>query len=195
MKNLCYMPQAIVACVGFLLAWAAGTGNRAFVSAFTPHCSSLRKNMASSSSSSLSLLSLSAELERSGKGSDSKSQVHASALDRRSVLLGTSSLPFLLQSMAVSAASAQDDSPVSPQDLLSRLRRVPCFAIVDKDGVPYMIVDKGDRGATGYCKWRETLLILYYIITIDEFCAYTKLQFRLTSLSTFSKSFSHFEAH
>jgi hypothetical protein len=69
------------------------------------------------------------------------------------VLLTTIATPLLSSFISPSPAAAADTTTaavVSPKDLLARLRRVPCFAIVDKDGIPYMIVDKKTRGATGY---------------------------------------------
>jgi len=73
-------------------------------------------------------------------------------VDRRSVLFSTIAAPLISSFISPSPAVAADTTAaaVSPKDLLARLRRVPCFAIVDKDGIPYMIVDKKTRGATGY---------------------------------------------
>ena len=77
-------------------------------------------------------------------------------IDRRSLLSRTLTAAAASLSVAVAplSASAADTSTttsaVTPQDLLARLRRVPCFAIVDKDGIPYIIVDQKTRFGTGY---------------------------------------------
>jgi len=74
--------------------------------------------------------------------------------DRRTVLqravAAASVVPLAAVSNPAPSAAAGNAPPPSASDLLQRLRRVPCFAIVDKDGAPYMIVDKKTRGATGY---------------------------------------------
>lgn len=76
------------------------------------------------------------------------------SIDRRSMLSGAS---IVLAAAASSStvplsASAADISTgaVTPQELLARSRRVPCFAIVDGDGIPYVIVDKKTGFGTGY---------------------------------------------
>ena len=77
-------------------------------------------------------------------------------IDRRSLLSRTLTAAAASLSVAVAplSASAADTSTttsaVTPQDLLARLRRVPCFAVVDKDGIPYIIVDQKTRFGTGY---------------------------------------------
>lgn len=72
--------------------------------------------------------------------------------DRRSVLLSTLTTSLLSSFIRPFPAMADPTSApaITSKELLARLRGVPCFAIVDKDGVPYMIVDKNARGATGY---------------------------------------------
>ena len=79
-------------------------------------------------------------------------------IDRRSLLsrplaAAAASLSVAVAPLSASAADASTGtatSAVTPQDLLARLRRVPCFAIVDKDGIPYIIVDQKTRFGTGY---------------------------------------------
>ena len=77
-------------------------------------------------------------------------------IDRRSLLgrplaAAAASLSVAVAPLSASAADASTTtSAVTPQDLLARLRRVPCFAIVDKDGIPYIIVDQKTRFGTGY---------------------------------------------
>ena len=79
-------------------------------------------------------------------------------IDRRSLLgrplaAAAASLSVAVAPLSASAADASTataTSAVTPQDLLARLHRVPCFAIVDKDGIPYIIVDQKTRFGTGY---------------------------------------------
>lgn len=78
-------------------------------------------------------------------------------IDRRSMLSGASaviaaaaSMTFAPLSASAASTSSTGTSAVTPQELLARSRRVPCFAIVDKDGVPYVIVDKKTGFGTGY---------------------------------------------
>lgn len=81
-----------------------------------------------------------------------------SSIDRRSMLSGASAVIAAAASAFVASAplsasaagTSTSTSAVTPQELLARSRRVPCFAIVDKDGVPYVIVDKKTGFGTGY---------------------------------------------
>lgn len=82
-----------------------------------------------------------------------------SSIDRRSMLSGASAVIAAAASACVTSAplsasaastAGTSTSAVTPQELLARSRRVPCFAIVDKEGVPYVIVDKKTGFGTGY---------------------------------------------
>ena len=81
-----------------------------------------------------------------------------SYIDRRSMLSGASAVIAAAASACVASAplpasaasTSTSTSAVTPQELLARSRRVPCFAIVDKEGVPYVIVDKKTGFGTGY---------------------------------------------
>lgn len=61
---------------------------------------------------------------------------------RRAALLSSAWLPF-------AGASASAFTSTSPQTLVDLLKDIPTFAIVDKQGVPYMVVGE-DAKVTGY---------------------------------------------
>ena len=79
-----------------------------------------------------------------------------SSIDRRSMLSGTSAAMAAAACVASTPPSASaagtsaSTSAVTPQELLARSRRVPCFAIVNNEGIPYVVVDKKTGFGTGY---------------------------------------------
>lgn len=76
---------------------------------------------------------------------------HNGRISRRNALLiGPAAAATLMLPRASNAATPTAEGITSIPELLSRLKAVPTFCIVNKDGAAYMIVKADERMARGY---------------------------------------------